>query len=309
MTLNEYIAEHISVKIPWAENDRPFLYVDLLDHCNMDCNICYNSNLTPQKLSVDQIEELFQTLPRKVAVRWLGGEPTIHPDILEIIELCRKYRNISALSSNGLRYANEEFVKQLSDPKYNNRACSYGITMSGGLDPGHPAYQVIDNDQKSGLIKNMGLTNLLSYGMMNVYLTAIIVRGLNENVVKELIDFASLHENIVGVKLRSVGVSYGASIPTIPYTTDEFRGELLRGINCDKVIWDGKTADDRCDNCCYEFKTGHVTVKQIEFDSPGAYACWKRGYVDFENKLIYPHFEYNKLKTDYYNESYYATNR
>ena len=308
MTLNEYIAENISVKIPWAENDRIFLYIDLLEQCNMDCNICYNSNLNTPKLDLAQVEKLFQTIPRKAVIRYLGGEPTIHPQFFDFIERATKYKNFSTMSSNGLKYADPAFVEKLADPKYNNKRCSYSITLSGGFDPGHPAYDVIDNDQKSGLIKNMGLTNLMSYGIMNVYLTAIIVRGLNEPVIKELVDFARKHKNIVGVRARSVGVDLGESIDTIPYTTREFRETIFPQYLGDdiygKMICDGMT-DDRCDECCLEFKMDHVTIKQVEFDSPGACACWKRGYVDFENELIYPFFEYKKLKTDYYNESYY----
>lgn len=280
----------------FEENPYIFLYIDLLSKCNMNCNVCYNSNLPDFELKLSQVENLFQQIPKRAVIRYLGGEPTLHPNFFEFIDLARSYGHMSTMSSNGIKYADEEFVKKLADPRYNDKMCAYSITLNGGLHPDHPAYQMIDGDRLSGYKKLEGLRNLLQYGVKNIYLTAIICRGLNEGIIGELYSFAkSYPDQIAGLKFRAVGVSLGSRLGTRPISSKEFREELFpRFVGTPtKIICDGIT-DTRCDECCYEVKKGSLSIKHVEFDSPGACACWKRGYVDFENELIYPFFEYQK---------------
>jgi len=301
--LKSYIDDRISLKIEYSKNFYPIIYVDLLGKCNMNCNICYNSNIRGKwELSIEKFEKLMKKLPNKVFIRFVGGEPTIHPNFFEFISLARTYGHFVTVSSNGIMYSDDDFVKKMSDVRYNNRMCGYGITLNGGFDVSHPAWGVIDGDENIGKIKHIGLQKLLENGIHNIGLTAIIVRDLNESIIYDLYEFSKKNKNITNLKFRSVGVNLGSKISTIPYTTREFRDILFPKYitgDTEKIIFDG-VSDDRCNLCCYEFRCEGINIKQIEFGTDGANKCWKRGYIDFDDECIYPFFEYETIKAEYY---------
>ncbi len=81
-------------RLPWNNNDNPIGWVEVTDICNIHCKGCYRSKLEGHK-DIEQIKEevLFHRKWRNIDnVSIAGGEPLIHPQILDIVAFIRKQR-------------------------------------------------------------------------------------------------------------------------------------------------------------------------------------------------------------------------
>jgi hypothetical protein len=76
--------------------------IEISSYCNLGCTQCDRNcgqaqAPTNEKMSVEQIakfiEQSIKTRKRWYKIRVLGGEPTLHPDWLVILERLRKYRD------------------------------------------------------------------------------------------------------------------------------------------------------------------------------------------------------------------------
>ena len=83
---------------PWTVS-REYLEIDVTYRCNLACPNCNRSCAQAPRstdISIEQIEQLItESLLRGYQwrrIRLLGGEPTLHPRFLEIIQLLRTYR-------------------------------------------------------------------------------------------------------------------------------------------------------------------------------------------------------------------------
>lgn len=84
---------------PWSVS-RDYLEIDTTYRCNLACANCNRSCAQAPRstdLSIEQIEQLItKSLLQGYQwrrIRLLGGEPTLHPRFLEIIQLLRTYRD------------------------------------------------------------------------------------------------------------------------------------------------------------------------------------------------------------------------
>jgi hypothetical protein len=74
-------------RLPWALNDNPIGWLEVTDICNMHCEGCYRQHLSGHK-SLDEIKEevrLFKQWRNCDNISIAGGEPLVHPGILEIV--------------------------------------------------------------------------------------------------------------------------------------------------------------------------------------------------------------------------------
>ena len=92
--------------------------IDLTNRCNLTCPICFaNSNVTGKvyEPSKEQIMEMLQLYRNEQPVagrmvQFSGGEPTIHPDFLEILRGAKAmgFSHIQ-VASNGIKFADRRF--------------------------------------------------------------------------------------------------------------------------------------------------------------------------------------------------------
>jgi pyruvate-formate lyase-activating enzyme len=77
-------------RLPWSLNDNPIAWLEVTDICNMHCEGCYRQHLTGHK-ALEEIKEEILFLkrwrnPDNVSIA--GGEPLVHPQILDIVAFC-----------------------------------------------------------------------------------------------------------------------------------------------------------------------------------------------------------------------------
>ncbi|MDH5680142.1 MAG: radical SAM protein [Spirochaetota bacterium] len=97
--------------------------IEITDNCNFDCNICYAQSTiqdNPKYVSVDQVLALARTLKDRniTQVTITGGEPTVHPDVTEIISRLAKMGFNITMPTNGLLLGKDPtLAKRLRESK------------------------------------------------------------------------------------------------------------------------------------------------------------------------------------------------
>ena len=98
---------------------------EIIDECNMNCPVCFATSGPGQgnPRSMDDIDLMLQTLLASESVPDLvqvsGGEPTLHPEIIPILQRLKDspIRHLM-LNTNGIRIANDaDFVEHLAQLK------------------------------------------------------------------------------------------------------------------------------------------------------------------------------------------------
>ncbi len=262
------------------ENPFPLIYVDLTHRCNYCCNYCYNPVRTLPDMSLKYFREVCRRLPNRVAFRFMGGEPTLHPQFLEFITTANEHKHMVSFVSNGAVFTDLSLARALKDTGVPVIAT---ISMNGGSN--NAWYRHIDNgDYAEEKLK--ALQNLDDVGIRRIAITAIIVRGVNEGVVMDLMDLSERYKSVRYIHYRSIG-KVGKFIDSDPYTLEELKGIVDSRIPYDKVYKrkvkiDGldPTPGNRCLGCmgCYEYHHNpKIEICLIDFAKPETFRCWKRG--------------------------------
>jgi len=94
--------------------------IEITTKCNLKCPLCFANAGEGEFLSLDRIEKMMDFFidseyGQGEILQISGGEPTIHPDIIEIISMAKaKNFKYVMLNTNGIRIAeDEEFARQL----------------------------------------------------------------------------------------------------------------------------------------------------------------------------------------------------
>lgn len=83
-------------RLPWSMNDNPIAWLEITDTCNIHCEGCYRQRMTGHK-TLDEIKTeiaFFKQWRNPDNVSIAGGEPLIHPQIVEIV---------AHIAANGLK--------------------------------------------------------------------------------------------------------------------------------------------------------------------------------------------------------------
>jgi hypothetical protein len=91
-------------RLPWSMNDNPIAWLEVSDICNIHCEGCYRQRITGHK-TLDQIKEevlFFKKWRNPDNVSIAGGEPLIHPQILEIVSFIAKNGIKPVILTNGV---------------------------------------------------------------------------------------------------------------------------------------------------------------------------------------------------------------
>lgn len=277
----------------YSVEDNPYenIYLDITMRCNMACNYCYSPHRMNQDMDIAYFREVCQRLPNPVFFRFLGGEPTLHPQLFDFITTAKEHGHQVFFASNGLRYNDPEFMEGL---KALGGGFCPGLSIDGG-STNDDLHELL-NGRKCLSQKLSALENLHKYGIGRVTLSAIIVRGLNEHVIGELLELAEHYSDVVRfIHFRNAGKT-GRWIDTEPYdlaglkevcrpyfTDKQFRPRCAGEIFC--------TPDEGGD-CCYRFRpTPRLQVSLVEFATPKSARCPKRGKLLSEGFKIEPFFE------------------
>ncbi len=173
--------------------------------CNLDCPICFAESGTHQNghgfsLTPEQVESMLDSFVRAEgepeAVQLSGGEPSIHPEILNMLAAAKR-RNIPLvmLNTNGIRLAR--------DPRFAPALAELGVHVYLQFDGLEEATQLTIRGKSLTEEKLRALERCAEAGV-TVSLAAAIERGVNEHEVGAILRFGIKHPAVTGVFFQPV---------------------------------------------------------------------------------------------------------
>lgn len=173
--------------------------IEVNSNCNMNCPLCFASARPGFSLTMEEVEAMLDDYVRTEGtpevIQFSGGEPTIHPQIIDFIRAA-KARNIpfTMLNTNGKRIAHDDrFLAELNEV----RPSLY--FQFDGFDS--ETYRIIRGEPDILAEKLLALDRLASIGL-NVTLVPAIERGVNEHEIGRIIDFAIKHPVVRGINFQ-----------------------------------------------------------------------------------------------------------
>lgn len=189
---------------PDHEQHGCILIIELTDNCNLRCPTCYAGS-GPERMSHRSLEHIERMLDRAVAneetpavVQLSGGEPTLHPQLFEILAAVRA-RPIGhlMLNTNGVRIASEAGFAQTLREAY----------------PDLEIYLQFDSFRREALqqLRGADLTRIrlqalehLNAAGLSTTLVSTVRRGVNDDELGQTIDFALTQPCVRGVTFQPV---------------------------------------------------------------------------------------------------------
>jgi hypothetical protein len=180
--------------------------IEVNSGCNLDCPICFADSGVKQpngfSLTLDQVEAGLDAFVRAEGepevVMFSGGEPTIHPRILDFLRLAadKGVRHLN-LNTNGLRLAHDH--KFVSDLAALAKRPNIYLQFDGLTEGTHRAFR--GRDLRSA--KRAALDACAEHGL-TVTLVAAVERGLNEGEVGDIVRFGIAHPAVRSVAFQPV---------------------------------------------------------------------------------------------------------
>jgi uncharacterized radical SAM superfamily Fe-S cluster-containing enzyme len=246
--------------------------VEITDHCNLRCPICY-ADSGPHRPGYRDLATVERMLDAVVAnegepdvVQISGGEPTLHPDFFAILDAA-KQRPIRHLmvNTNGLRIAKEEgFAARLKQ-----------------YEPGFELYLQFDSlrdevhqelrGAKLSEVRRRALERLNEHDISTT-LVVTVKKGLNDGELGEIIEFALQQPCVRGVTFQPIQAAgrlenYDPARDRLTLT--EVRRRILeqtRVFEPDDLI--PVPCNPDCLAMAYALKLGGATVPLTRFVSP-----------------------------------------
>ncbi len=173
--------------------------IEVNSACNMDCPLCFASAGPGFNLTLEEVEEildeLVRTEGRPEVVQFSGGEPSIHPQITEMLRAARR-RDIRhvMLNTNGKRIASDDrFLAELAEVRP-----SIYFQFDGFEEH---TYEVLRGEPGILPEKLRALDRLAGIGC-HVVLVPAVERGVNEHEIGRLLRFALDHPAVRGINFQ-----------------------------------------------------------------------------------------------------------
>ncbi|HEY0676970.1 MAG TPA: radical SAM protein [Chitinophagaceae bacterium] len=181
--------------------------VEITDRCNLTCPTCYamSSPHYGRHRTVAEVERMLDIIVENEGepdvVQISGGEPTIHPDFFEILDIAKQkpIRHLM-VNTNGIRIA--------KDPEFAARLATYM--------PDFEIYLQFDSFKANALLQLRGkdlretrIQALQQLNALNLSTTLVVTlqKGVNDDEIGEIIDFALQQRCVRGVTFQPVQVA------------------------------------------------------------------------------------------------------
>jgi len=164
--------------------------IDLTNRCNQNCPICFANAAAAGYVyepTLEQVREMLAMLrnqkPNPVwVVQFSGGEPTVHPKILEIISMAKELGfRYTILATNGVKIA--------EDPNFPIQLKKAGLNIAYLQFDGVTSEPYIQARGYNALpVKIRAVENLVKADLPTV-LVPTVVKGVNDDQLGAIIDY------------------------------------------------------------------------------------------------------------------------
>ncbi len=174
------------------------LVFEITERCNLSCPTCFAGS-SPHLSWQMSVDDFTGKLDRLLAqgkhdsdmVQLSGGEPTIHPDIEEMVEICfaRGVRKVY-INTNGIRLAKEpDFAQRLAAIDAGRDALQFYLQFDG-LD--EHTHEEIRGARGLFALKEAAIANAAEAGLFVLPVMAV-TRGVNLDKIGDVVRFVRGH--------------------------------------------------------------------------------------------------------------------
>ncbi len=181
--------------------------LEVTDRCNLTCPTCYagSSPTYGRHRTLEEIKKMLDTIVKNEkepdVVQISGGEPTIHPQFFEILDYAKTLpiRHLM-LNTNGIKIAKDkEFVKRLK---------TYTPDFEIYLQFDSFRDEVLQQMRGAKLseIRKQAIANLNEVNLSTT-LVVTLQKGLNDDEIGEIIEYALQQKCVRGVTLQPTQIA------------------------------------------------------------------------------------------------------
>ena len=228
--------------------------VPITSACNLDCPICYtiNKNTAAYQMTAEEMQQILGHLledhEELDIINFTGGEPTLHPGLLEFMEMCRQagIRRLT-VSTNGLKLMDEAYLRKLSQ---------LDVRVILSFDTFSP-----ETDRKllgaNTVSRKLKLLELLAEHDVTTTLLPAIAAGYNDSEVGDILELVLSRPNICSLELHTMtftgqgGTGFSRSgritIPDLQRRISESTGDRISSFD----FVPSPLAHPHCYSICY----------------------------------------------------------
>ncbi len=186
--------------------------VEITSSCNLQCPMCYaSSGPGGNHLSFEEckkaIDRLVQVEGRAEVCQLSGGEPTVHPEFLRILDYaCSCDIDLVMINSNGLRFAHDpQFLAEVV--KYRHRLEVY-LQFDGFSDDG------CEELRGERLVETkLRAVEALGEKDVRVILVTTLHPGVNDHEIGRIVDFGLERPWVTGISFQPATYSGRSVLP------------------------------------------------------------------------------------------------
>jgi len=186
----------------WHANNCQLPVLSITNACNLNCPICFTYN-RPDRIYHMPVEEMARTVDWIIEssgqvdlINITGGEPTLHPQLLEILRCCERDEiGRITMNSNGLRLAEDvDLCEQLAELE----VC---VILSLNTFDRDVSVQLHGRDVVDA--KGAAIDNLTRAGVRMTLLN-VMIRDTNEEAIAGIFDLMRQNDQILSLTVQTM---------------------------------------------------------------------------------------------------------
>ena len=208
MDSNGVINHRDLYRLPWSLPDNAISWLEPTSACNLACDGCYRENVASSHKPLDVVRkevELFRSLRNSDGISIAGGDPLMHPDIVEIVKIVAGMGLKPIINTNGAKLT-KELLRELS------KAGAAGFTFHIDSKQGRPKWK--DKNELDLNELRLSFAEMLAEvgGLSCAFNSTVYEDTLH--YAPQMVEWAARHIDIVHVM---VFILYRAAAPQLPF--------------------------------------------------------------------------------------------
>lgn len=176
--------------------------VSITSDCNLDCPVCYTLNRrnSPYFMSTEEFARILEVIkrhdPAMQIINFTGGEPTLHPQFCDLVNMCRQAGiHRITVSTNGLRLREK--------PELLARLAELDARIVLSLNSFHERPYQVSAGRNLLREKRETLELLERYNICTTLLT-VVMAGINDQEIGSIVRYVLENDFIVSSQIHTV---------------------------------------------------------------------------------------------------------
>lgn len=197
-------------RLPWSLPDNAISWLEPTSACNLNCDGCYRENIQNSHKALDEVKndlDVFEQYRNSDCISIAGGDPLMHPQIVDIVAEIKRRGMKPILNTNG-KALTRELLKELKE------AGVYGFTFHVDSKQGRGGEWRGKNEIELCELRLHYARMLADAGNIACSFNSTVYED-TIGYVPDLIDWAHKHIDIVHTM---VFIAFRHVVPDMPFT-------------------------------------------------------------------------------------------